>query len=182
MNTLYINGKWIQPVAGLPLAVIDPTDAKPYSAIGRGDAADTDLAVRAARQALSSAWGEWTAAERGRLLLKAAALLAARVDDFAAIEARDTGKPLVHARAEINVLVRYFEFYGGAADKLHGQVIPFIQAHQALVTREALGVTAHIIPWNSPAVMFGRTLPPHWRSATPRCSSPLKTLANRCWR
>src|SRR5262249_1646454 len=55
---------------------------------------------------------------------------------------------------------RYFEFYGGAADKLHGQIIPFQNGFHAQVMREPYGVTAHILPWNYPAQMFGRSLGP----------------------
>lgn len=160
MKTLYIDGTWRPAASGLTLAVLNPSDGEPFSHLSRGDAADVDAAVAAARKALSSAWGKWSALDRGRLLSRAAVLLAERLDEFAALEARDTGKPLAQARAEIGVLVRYFEFYGGAADKVHGQVIPFLAGHQALVIREPLGVTAHIIPWNYPAVMFGRTLAP----------------------
>ena len=58
------------------------------------------------------------------------------------------------------LLARYFEFYGSAADKVHGEAIPFLNGHQVTLLREPLGVTAHIIPWNYPAQMLGRTLAP----------------------
>ncbi|KAG1532986.1 hypothetical protein G6F50_016021 [Rhizopus delemar] len=64
------------------------------------------------------------------------------------------------ARADITVLARYFEFYGGAADKVHGQTIPFQKDYSVQLIREPLGVTAHIIPWNYPAQMFGRSVAP----------------------
>jgi len=71
-----------------------------------------------------------------------------------------TGKPMTTARNDIKVLARYFEFYGSAADKVHGEVIPFLNGHQVSLIREPLGVTAHIIPWNYPAQMMGRTVAP----------------------
>jgi aldehyde dehydrogenase (NAD+) len=81
-------------------------------------------------------------------------------EELAQIEARDTGKPMTTARNDIKVLGRYFEFYGSAADKVHGETIPFLPGHQVSLLREPLGVTAHIIPWNYPAQMLGRTVAP----------------------
>ena len=79
---------------------------------------------------------------------------------MADIEAKDTGKPLKQAKADIIASARYFEFYGGAADKVHGQTIPFMNDYFVSILREPHGVTAHIIPWNYPAQMFGRSLAP----------------------
>ena len=79
---------------------------------------------------------------------------------FAWIEAHDTGKPISQARADMRAVARYFEFYGGAADKVHGEVIPCLNGYNVTVVREPFGVTAHITPWNYPAQMFGRTIAP----------------------
>ena len=98
--------------------------------------------------------------ERGRVLTKIGAKLLEHVDELTQIESRDTGKPLATARNDIIVLARYFEFYGAAADKVHGEVIPFLNGHHVSLLREPLGVTAHIIPWNYPAQMIGRTVAP----------------------
>ena len=81
-------------------------------------------------------------------------------EELTQLEARDTGKPMTTARNDINVLARYFEYYGTAADKVHGQAIPFLNGHQVSLLREPLGVTAHIIPWNYPAQMLGRSVAP----------------------
>ncbi len=110
--------------------------------------------------ALDGPWGRLTATERGRLLIKIGQAVLEHEDELTRIEARDTGKPMSTARNDIKVLARYFEFYGGAADKVHGETIPFVAGHQVSLVREPLGVTAHIIPWNYPAQMFGRTVVP----------------------
>ena len=59
-------------------------------------------------------WGRLTATERGRLLVKLAELINARVDELARIEALDVGKPLKQARADALAMARYMEFYAGA--------------------------------------------------------------------
>lgn len=160
MSSLFIAGRWVAPLAGEFLPVIDPCTGTTYATIARGGAGDVDLAVSAARRALQGPWAALSATDRGRILTRAALGILAHAEELADIESRDTGKPRAQARAEIDVAARYFEFYGGAADKHAGQVIPFLSGHQAIVTREPLGVTAHIIPWNYPAVMFGRTIAP----------------------
>jgi aldehyde dehydrogenase (NAD+) len=160
MQQMFIGGEWVAARDGRSLPVVDPTDAQVFDHLARGGAAEVDAAVRAARAALAGPWGRLSAAERGRLLGRIGQAVLDRQEELAQLEARDTGKPLATARNDIAVLARYFEFYDGAADKVHGQTIPFLPGHQAILLREPLGVTAHIIPWNYPAQMLGRTVAP----------------------
>ncbi len=160
MKSMFIGGQWVEPRGGETIPVVAPADGLAFDEIGRGTAHEIDLAVAAARKARSGAWGRMTATERGRILARIGQLVLDRVDTLAPLEARDTGKPMTTARNDIVVLARYFEFYGNAADKVHGEVIPFLDGYAVQLLREPLGVTAHIIPWNYPAQMLGRTLAP----------------------
>ena len=160
MAHMIIGGKTCQAVSGETLEVRSPVDGQVFEHIPRGQAADIDLAVRAARAALSSDWGKLNASERGRLMMKLSHLVTEHGEELALLEAKDTGKPMTTARNDMIVLARYFEFYGGAADKVHGEVIPFLNGYQVNLLREPLGVTAHIIPWNYPAQMMGRSIAP----------------------
>jgi len=154
-----IDNRWVAG-SGAPLAVLAPATGRPFAWLASGGAGEIDSAVGAARAALDGDWGRTSATERGRLMLRFATLVLAQVERLAWIEAHDTGKPISQARADIRAVARYFEFYGGAADKIHGEVIPYLNGYNVSVVREPLGVTAHIIPWNYPAQMFGRTLAP----------------------
>jgi aldehyde dehydrogenase (NAD+) len=156
----FINGQWVPAASGQTLPVINPATGETFDTLARGDARDIDAAVTAARAALSGAWGRMTATERGRILTKMSELILARAEEFAQLEARDTGKPLSQARNDIQVAARYCEFYGGAADKVHGEQIPYLNDFHVVVLREPYGVTAHILPWNYPAQMFGRSVVP----------------------
>lgn len=156
----FINGQWVPASSGQTLPVIDPSTGAVFDTLARGDAADIDLAVSAARAALSGPWSKLTATERGRILMKMSQLMLERVDALALLESRDTGKPISQARNDIVVAARYCEFYGGAADKIHGQQIPYLNDFHVVVLREPYGVTAHILPWNYPAQMFGRSVVP----------------------
>ncbi|MBD9399620.1 aldehyde dehydrogenase family protein [Pseudomonas sp. PDM11] len=160
MSKLFIDGAWCAPVSQETLPVYSPADGQVYAEIGRGQAEDIDLAVKAARAAFEGEWGRCSATERGRLLVRIGNKVLEHIDELAQIEARDTGKPLGLARKDIEALARYFEFYGGAADKVHGQVIPYLPGYSVSVVREAYGVVGHIIPWNYPAQMLGRTICP----------------------
>lgn len=156
----FINGQWVPAASGQTLPVIDPSTGEVFDTLARGDATDIDRAVTAARAALSGPWGRLTATERGRILMRMSALILERIDTLAQLESRDTGKPISQARNDIVVAARYCEFYGGAADKVHGQQIPYLNDFHVVVVREPHGVTAHILPWNYPAQMFGRSVVP----------------------
>lgn len=140
------------------LDVVCPSDGAPFATIPRSAAADVDAAIRAARAAFEGGWGRLTALERGRLLMKLGQAIADNAGDLAALESRDTGKPLKQGAADMVAAARYFEFYGSAADKLHGETLPFLNGYTAAVFREPHGVVGHIIPWNYPAQIFGRSV------------------------
>ena len=153
-----IGGKEVPASDGMLLDVVSPVDGTLFAKIASGTAQDVDAAVAAARQAFEGAWGKLTATERGRLLMKLAAIIEAHADELAALESRDIGKPLRQSRADAIALARYFEFYGSAADKLHGDVVPYLNTHFVGVERVPHGVTGHIVPWNYPMQIFGRSV------------------------
>ncbi|MGH6610439.1 MAG: aldehyde dehydrogenase family protein, partial [Burkholderiaceae bacterium] len=144
-----IGNQWIKG-EGSALQVSAPATGKRFAWLARGTKRNIDDAVCAARAALSGAWSNMTAAERGRLLLRYSATVASNAERLAWVEAHDTGKPISQARADMHAVARYFEFYGGGADKIHGEVIPYLNGYSVTVVREPLGVTAHITPWNYP--------------------------------
>ncbi len=159
--TILIDGSWRAAPGGAVLPMHSPADGRLIGHISRGVATDVDAAVAAAQAALvSPAWEGLSAAQRGRLLMALSRRVQEEAERLAWLEAHDTGKPIGLARGDMQVLARYLEFYGGAADKVHGEVIPFEPGYTVTLTREPLGVTAHIIPWNYPAQMFGRSLAP----------------------
>jgi len=153
-----VDGVWRAPDGGRTLPLMNPSDGTRLCEIARGSAADIDAAVAAAQAALAGPWGGLTAAERGRILLKMSALTLERADALAHLEALDVGKPLKQGRADAVAMARYLEFYGGAADKVHGETIPFANGYTALTIREPHGVTGHIVPWNYPMQIIGRSV------------------------
>ena len=153
-----IAGRWQPPAGGQTLPLIDPSDGTLLCQIARGSADDIDLAVSAAERALDSEWGRMAAFERGRILAQIGAAVLEHVEMLAELEARDVGKPLRQARADAVALARYLEFYAGSADKLHGATIPYLDGYTVYTLREPHGVTGHIIPWNYPMQIIGRSV------------------------
>ncbi len=156
---VFIDNQWRPAASGRTLPMIAPAEGAAFASIAAGDARDVDLAVAAARRAFEQgAWGRMIAMERGRVLTRIGRKFEEHAEEIAAIEARDTGKPMKQARADAVAVARYFEYYGGAADKLHGDSIPFLDGYFVATVYEPKGVTGHIIPWNYPSQMFGRTI------------------------
>ena len=154
----FISNAWRAPASGDVLPMIDPSDGKQFATIARGNGQDIDVAVRAARTASEGAWGRMSPADRGRALTAIANAILANAEALALVEARDCGKPMKQARADVAACARYFEFYAGACDKLHGETIPYPEGYTVLTWREPHGVTGHIIPWNYPLQIFGRSV------------------------
>lgn len=157
-DKILVGGQWQDPSSGERLELLNPSTGLPLCNIARGREADIDAAVDAAKAARSGAWGRLTAAERGRLMLKLSQAILDRVDQLARIEALDVGKPLKQARADAVTMARYFEFYGGAADKVMGDTIPYLDGYTVWTIREPHGVTGHIVPWNYPMQILARSV------------------------
>ncbi len=180
---ILIDNQWRDAGSGRTIAVLAPATGKEFTRIAAATEDDVDAAVKAARRAFEAgAWSKLNAVERGRLLSKAGQAVADHAEELAQLEALDTGKPIKQARNDIVAAARYFEFYGGAADKVHGDTIPFLNGHFAATERVPHGVTAHIIPWNYPAQMFPRSVGPAlamgnavvMKPAEDACQTPLR--------
>jgi aldehyde dehydrogenase (NAD+) len=154
----FIDGEWVTPADGETLELENPSTGEVVGAIARGKAPDIEAAVAAARSALTGEWGKLPAVERGRILSRLGKLVLDHVDLLAELEAADVGKPLTQARNDAVALARYMEFYGGAADKVHGQTIPYLDGYTVYTLREPHGVTGHIVPWNYPMQIIGRSV------------------------
>lgn len=151
-----IAGTWRPTAETLP--ILNPSTGDALGRIAKGSALDIDEAVNAAQAALDGDWGRTTAAERGRILTRIGQLVLENVDLLTELESLDVGKPTAQARADAVALARYCEFYGGAADKVMGETIPYLDGYTVYTLREPHGVTGHIVPWNYPMQIIGRSV------------------------
>ncbi len=153
-----INGQWVTADSGDTLDLHNPSDGSTLCAIARGSAVDIDRAVAAADGTLAGEWGRLANFERGRILARIGTLVLENADELARLEALDVGKPLTQAMNDVIALARYMEFYAGAADKIHGATIPYLDGYTVYTLREPHGVTGHIVPWNYPMQIIGRSV------------------------
>jgi aldehyde dehydrogenase (NAD+) len=151
----FIGGKWIPSASGKTFDTINPATEEVIASVAQADAADVDAAVKAARKAFETGpWPKMDARDRGRLINKLADLIEAELDDLAALETLDNGKPIRDSRAaDLPLVIDCLRYYAGYADKIHGQTIPVRGNYFTYTRREPVGVVGQIIPWNFPMLM-----------------------------
>jgi betaine-aldehyde dehydrogenase len=160
-SQLYINGGFVAARTSATLDVIDPATTEVIARVPDASATDVGLAVKAARTAFDEGpWKDTTAQDRGRMLFKLAEIVRGRTDELAAIETQNSGKPIVEAEFDIADVATCFEYYGGLATKIHGDVIPVPDNAMSLALREPIGVAGQIVPWNYPLLMAAWKLAP----------------------
>jgi (Z)-2-((N-methylformamido)methylene)-5-hydroxybutyrolactone dehydrogenase len=160
-HQLLIGGEWVDPRSGEWFESVNPFTAAPWALIPRGNAADIDCAVAAARSAFYGDWRKLNATARGAILRKLADLIAAEADRLAEIETTDNGKLIAEMRTQLKYIPQWFYYFAGLADKLEGRVIPIDRPGMFNFTREEpLGVIAAITPWNSPLMLAAWKLAP----------------------
>mgnify|MGYP003635937647 FL=1 len=152
---LLIDGKWEDAISGKTFATINPATEEVIAEVAEGDAADIDLAVKAARKAFESGpWSKMDARDRGRLIYRLADLIEENIEELAALESLDNGKPIRDSRAaDLPLVIDCLRYYAGWADKIEGTTIPIRGNHFCYTRREPLGVAGQIIPWNFPLLM-----------------------------
>ncbi|WP_233836641.1 aldehyde dehydrogenase [Paraburkholderia sp. ZP32-5] len=145
----YINGRFDN--GSETFDSVNPATGTPWATMPAATEHDVERAVQAAHAALSDPlWAKLTATQRGKLLIRLGDLLASNAQRLALIETTDTGKIIRETSAQIAYIAEYFRYFGGAADKLEGAVLPIDKPDMEVTTRrEPIGVVAAIVPWNS---------------------------------
>ncbi|SAL78677.1 betaine aldehyde dehydrogenase [Caballeronia peredens] len=147
---LYIGGEYVDATSGETFDTLDPASGETLARVQQASQADIDRAVRSARDGQRE-WAALTAMQRSRILRRAVDLLRARNDELAALETRDTGKPIAETRAvDIVTGADVIEYYAGLATAIEGEQIPLRESSFVYTRREPLGVCAGIGAWNYP--------------------------------
>ena len=162
--TMLIDGEWTAAAAGKTFDVMNPATGQVMAKAPVAGAADVDRAVKAARRAFDGGWRDATAQERGRILLRLAEKMRAELPRLAELETLNSGKPIVESEFDLTDVATCFEYYGGLATKIHGEVLPVPDNAISMALREPLGVAGQIIPWNYPLLMAA------WKIAPALCA------------
>jgi betaine-aldehyde dehydrogenase len=168
----FIDGQFVAPASSRTIDVVNPATQEVLARVPDGNADDVGRAVGAARRAFDDGpWRETTAQERGRILFRLAQAVRDRAAALAELETLNSGKPIVESEYDIADVATCFEYYGGLATKIHGEVLPVPDNAMSLALREPVGVAGQIIPWNYPLLMAAWKLAP---AICAGCTSVLK--------
>ncbi|RTE64864.1 betaine-aldehyde dehydrogenase [Amphritea opalescens] len=149
-KALYINGRYQDATSGETFTSVNPATGKVIAEVQQASLADVDLAVAAANKGFN-VWSSMSGAERGRILMRAVAILRERNDELAMLEVLDTGKPLQEANCvDIATGADVIEYYAGLAASIHGQQQDLGGTNFFYSRREPLGICAGIGAWNYP--------------------------------
>jgi aldehyde dehydrogenase (NAD+) len=159
---MLIGGEWVGARSGATLETVNPFTGQAWAEIPRAGPEDVDAAVRAARAAFDDGpWRGLTGTDRARLMRRLADLIAEHAERIAIVETTDNGKLIREMEGQLRGLADYYQWFAGAADKLHGETIPADRPNFLIYTvREPAGVVAAITPWNSPVLLMSWKLAP----------------------
>src|ERR1700741_3008981 len=158
---MFINGEWVTSKSAKTFPVYDPSTEEVIAQVPDGNADDVNRAVAAAKAAFEEGpWATTTAQERGRVLFRMADKVRQNLPALAALDCRTRGKPVVEAEYDLTDVATCFEYYGGLATKIIGQVNPVPDNALSLSLKEPVGVAGQIIPWNYPMLMAAWKLAP----------------------
>src|SRR5260221_6896350 len=178
----YVDGKWVDALNRGTIPVTNPATGEVLGTIPRMGAEETRQAIEAADKALPG-WRAKTAKERAQVLRKWFDLMMANQEDLATLMTAEQGKPLAESKGEIAYAAAFIEWFGEEGKRIYGDTIPAHASDKRIVvTKEPIGVTAAITPWNFPAAMITRKSGPALAAGCtmvlkPATATPFSALA-----
>jgi betaine-aldehyde dehydrogenase len=150
----FINGKSVESKSGKTSDLVNPSTGQVFATAPNSNAADVDMAMKAAADAFPI-WRDSTPSERQRALLKIADAIESRADEIVKIESQNTGKPIgITTSEEIPPMLDQIRFFAGAARNLEGKsAAEYMRGMTSFIRREPIGVCAQVTPWNYPMMM-----------------------------
>ena len=157
---MLVDGEWVEARSGGTFEVMNPATAEPMASVPDAGAEDVGRAVEAAARAFEGGWRDATGQQRGRALLRLADVVRREAKRLATLETLNSGKPLAESEFDMADVATCFEYYGGLATKLHGEVLSVPDNALSMALKEPVGVAAQVIPWNYPLLMAAWKLAP----------------------
>jgi len=156
---LCINGEWRDAADGRTLAVLNPATGRELGRVAHAGKADLDRALEAARKGFET-WRDMTAADRSKIMRKAAALMRERADDIARLLTQEQGKPLAEAKGEAMAAGDIIEWFAEEGFRVYGRIVRSrgSLALRQMVLKDPVGPVAAFTPWNFPINQVVRKL------------------------
>ncbi|KAL7747574.1 hypothetical protein RI367_007015 [Sorochytrium milnesiophthora] len=158
---LFINNEFVPAKSGKTFAAVNPSTGAEICQVAEAGKADIEAAVQAAENAYKTSWSTMKPADRGLLMYRLADAIEKNIEELAAIETLDNGKPLKEALGvDLGAVIAHFRYHAGWSDKIHGKVIDVDPTSMCYTRREPYGVVAGILPFNFPLLMLSWKLAP----------------------
>ena len=155
----FIDGKWIESEKKETIKVDDPATGKIIGEIASAKKTEVDLAVEAAKKSFQSrVLVDMPLMVRAKLMRRIADETRKVAKEGGELLCYENGKTLGAAVKEFNDVADMFDYYAGLTDKLEGKTIPVSKNVFDYTVLEPFGVSAHVVPWNYPLAMIGRSL------------------------
>ena len=177
---LYIDGKWVNGASTMP--VTDPSDESVIANVQISSEEQCIEAVDAAHRAFKG-WAKTAPRVRGEILRKAFEIMVAEADRLAEIISRENGKVLSDAKGEVLYAAEFFRWFSEEAVRINGEFRTSPSGDKRIiVTKQPIGVSLLITPWNFPAAMATRKIGPALAAGCtvilkPAGETPLTALA-----
>jgi len=173
---MFIGGEWTDAADGQSMDVINPATGLSHTSVPKGGAQDAERAINTAYDTFySKSWAKVTNRDRGRILIKAGEYIREHLEEIAKLESMDMGKIYSDSLSDVAEAAFIFEYYGGYATKIQGEIPPMSDGGMALIVKEPAGVCVAITPWNYPIVMASQKVAP---AIAAGCTSILKPASD----
>jgi succinate-semialdehyde dehydrogenase/glutarate-semialdehyde dehydrogenase len=178
----YVAGVWCDADDGTTIDVTNPATGAVIATVPKMGAKETERAIAAAEKGYP-AWRATPAKTRAQILRRWFDLMMENQEDLAVLMTAEQGKPLAESRGEIAYAASFIEWFAEEGKRVYGDTIPAaFEDKRIIVTKEPVGVTAAITPWNFPAAMITRKAGPALAAGCPMIvkpasSTPLSALA-----
>jgi succinate-semialdehyde dehydrogenase/glutarate-semialdehyde dehydrogenase len=158
---LFINGQWQDAADGRSLAVHNPATGKEIGRVAQAGKADLDRALEAAQKGFE-AWRDMAAADRAKIMRKAAALIRERANEIAPLLTQEQGKPLAEAKGETMAAADLIEWFADEGFRVYGRLVPSRGKPELrqMVVKDPVGPVAAFTPWNFPINQVVRKVGP----------------------
>ena len=179
----FINGRRCSSSSGEARPTLNPANGETLTNVAYCNAEDANTAIATSRATFESGvWSRMAPTDRKMILVRWAELVEKHSDEIALLETLDVGKPISDTlNVDVGSAVRTIRWSGEAIDKIYDEITPTSSDCLALVTREALGVVAAIVPWNFPLSTTAWKLAPSLATGNsvilkPASNTPLSAL------
>ena len=161
-NANFIDGSFRKAISGKTMPSVNPATGETLTNIPASDVEDVDFAVQKAKEAFEDGrWASKHPSERKEVLIRLAKLITRNRLELSLLESLDSGKTIRDCvEIDIPESINTIKWHAELIDKVYDQTAPSGDDTLAIISREAIGVVAAVLPWNFPLLMLAWKIGP----------------------